>query len=147
MLNDAPWSKWQMVMTPTVEENTVSNIWEKRRGDLTGYRRKVICDGRYQTPALYEFAVQTNEHCKRYVVYCKCNKGFVLDKGSWESRLLNKPDVRLEIEDILKKGFRLFVRRFPLGKSNKSSELDHYDYAWRCQRKERTTPRHVEYRI
>ncbi|OPL20686.1 hypothetical protein AM593_03501, partial [Mytilus galloprovincialis] len=108
MLNDAPWSKWQLAVTPALPEGTESNLWEKRRGDLTGFRRKEICDGQYQKPALYEFAVQTAEHCKRYVVYCKCNKGFMLDKGSWESRLLNTSDVRTEVEDVLKKGFRLF---------------------------------------
>ncbi|XP_052088293.1 uncharacterized protein LOC127725398 [Mytilus californianus] len=151
MLNDAPWSKWQLAVTQTLPEGTESDLWEKRRGDLTGFRRKEICDGQYQKPALYEFAVQTAEHCKRYVVYCKCNKGFMLDKGSWESRLLNTPNVRTEVEDVLKKGFRLFVRRFPLKKtcatSNKMTDLGHYDYAWRGQRKERTSPRFVEYKL
>ncbi|XP_063405299.1 uncharacterized protein LOC134688474 [Mytilus trossulus] len=148
MLNDAPWSRWQLAITPESPEGEESHLWQKRRGDLTGYRRTEICNGQYQKPALYEFAVQTHEHCKRYVVYCKCNKGFTLDKGSWESKLLNNTDVRNEVEDVLKKGCRIFVRHFPLRKTsattNKMADLGHYDYAWRCQRRERVSPRQLQ---
>ncbi|VDI03697.1 Hypothetical predicted protein, partial [Mytilus galloprovincialis] len=102
-------------------------------------------------PALYEFGQNSWNRSTISFVYCKCNKGFMLDKGSWESRLLNTSDVRTEVEDVLKKGFRLFVRRFPLKKtcttSNKMTDLGHYDYAWRGQRKERTSPRVVEYKL
>jgi hypothetical protein len=151
MLNDAPWTKWELAMTPTLVDDVEPALWEKRRGQLTGYRKKTICGGQYQTPALYEFSVQTDDRCKKYVVYCKTNKGFTLDKGSWESRLLNKSDVRFQIEDILRKGCKLFVRSFPLKKSsavsNKMADLGHYDYAWRCQRKERTAPRLVQFRF
>jgi hypothetical protein len=126
-------------------------MFEKRRGNLTGYRKKTICGGQYHIAALYEFSVQTGDHCKKYVVYCKANKGFSLDKGSWESRLLNKSDVRFQIEDILTKGCKLFVRSVPLKKSsavsNKMADLGHYDYAWRCQRNERTTPRLVQFKF
>ncbi|CAG2232712.1 unnamed protein product [Mytilus edulis] len=148
MLNDAPWSRWQLAITPESPEGVESHLWQKRRGDLTGYRKTEICNGQYQKPALYEFAIQTHEHCKRYVVYCKCNKGFTLDKGSWESRLLNNTDVRNEVEDVLKKGCRIFVRHFPLRKTsattNKMADLGHYDYAWRCQRSERISPRQLQ---
>ncbi|CAC5426583.1 unnamed protein product [Mytilus coruscus] len=141
MLNDAPWSRWQLAITPEFPEGAEYHLWKKRGGDLTGCRKTEICNGQYQKPALYEFAVQTHEHCKRYVVYCKCNKGFTLDKGSWESRLLHKTDVKTEVEDVLKKGCRIFVRHFPLRKTsattNKMADLGHYDYAWRCQRRER----------
>ena len=151
MLNDAPWTKWELAMTPTLPDDGEPEMFEKRRGNLTGYRKKTICGGQYHIAALYEFSVQTGDHCKKYVVYCKANKGFSLDKGSWESRLLNKSDVRFQIEDILTKGCKLFVRSFPLKKSsavsNKMADLGHYDYAWRCQRNERTTPRLVQFKF
>ena len=159
MLKDAPWTKWQLAITPELGDGTESNLWLKRRGHLTGYRRKVVCGGNYKA-ALYEFSVQHNRGCKRYVVYCRTNKGFILKEGSWESKLLNKPDVRYQIENILKKGCRLYVRRYLINKSsnwekknyliNKSSNWektlgyrDHYDYAWRCPRyrkKQRLVP-------
>ncbi|VDI53760.1 Hypothetical predicted protein [Mytilus galloprovincialis] len=148
MLNDAPWSRWQLAITPESPEGEESHLWQKRKGDLTGYRKTEICNGQYQKPALYEFAVQTHEHCKRYDVYCKCNKGFTLDKGSWESRLLNNTDVRNEVEDVLQKGCRIFVKHFPLIKTstNKMADLDHYDYAHveMSKKRERVSPRQLQ---
>ena len=102
MAKDAPWIKWQLAINPELGDISESNLWVKRRGHLTDYRRKVICGGKYKA-ALYEFSVQLNRGCKRYVVHCRTNKGFNLKKGSWESKLLNKPNVRFQIEDILKK--------------------------------------------
>ena len=65
-------------------------------------------------------------------MYCRTNKGFILKEASWESKLLNKPDARYQIEDILKKGCRLYVRRYLINKaSNWEKTLgyrDHYDY-------------------
>ena len=79
MLKDAPWTEWQLTITPELGDGTESNLWVKRRGHLTGYRRKV-CDGNYKA-ALYEFSVQQNRGCKRYVAHCRANKGFILKKG------------------------------------------------------------------
>ncbi|XP_076078381.1 uncharacterized protein LOC143048542 [Mytilus galloprovincialis] len=130
MLNSAHWSKWQVAMVSSVPADE-EHKWEKRHGDSEGYRRKVICGGSYKKPTLYEFAVQNGERCRRYVVYCKSSKGFILDRGSWETRLLTKSDVKSQINDILKKDMRLFVRSCPLMKSqDKLLALNHYDYAW-----------------
>jgi hypothetical protein len=149
MLKDAPWTKWQLAITPELGDGTESYLWLKRRGHLTGYRRKVVCGGNCKA-ALYEFSVQHNRGCKRYVVYCRTNKGFILKEESWESKLLNKPDVRFQIEDILKKGCRLYVRRYLINKaSNWEKTLgyrDHDDYAWRCP-SYRKTQRLVPYKL
>jgi hypothetical protein len=45
MLNDAPWTKWELAMTPTLVDEVEPALWEKRRGQLTGYRKKTICGG------------------------------------------------------------------------------------------------------
>jgi len=81
MLNDAPWTKWELAMTQTLADDGELELWEKRRGNLTGYRKKTICGGKYQIPALYEFAVQTEDRCKKYVVYCKTKIIFLLLTG------------------------------------------------------------------
>ena len=148
MLNDAPWSKWEIAITSRIPEGELPTDYTPRKGIYSGYRKNNICGGVYDKPALYEFAVQTLENGKKYVVYCKCNKGFSKSKASWESKLLSKPEIKKEVEDILSKGGRLFVRRYLLTKSKTSSDklgdLRHYDYAWRGQRNERTSPRSVQ---
>jgi hypothetical protein len=58
----------ELAMTPTLVDDVEPALWEKRRGQLTGYRKKTICGGQYQTPALYEFSVQTDDRCKKYVI-------------------------------------------------------------------------------
>ena len=63
MLNDVPWSKWQLAVTPTLPEGTESNLWEKRRGDLTGFRRKEICDGQYHRNEQWNICTGYIEHC------------------------------------------------------------------------------------
>ena len=145
MLNDAPWTKWQLVLSPSEPDDNLS--WEKRSGTSKGYRRKIICGGRYKKAAIYEFAVQAKEHCKRYVVFCKSSKGFVLDKGSWESKLLRSPGVKEQIENMLKKDGRIFARKCVLKKFSphydKVAYLSHYDYAWISQGKEKSVPRTV----
>lgn len=55
---------------PELDNGTDTNLWEKRRALLTRYRRKVVCDGNYKAE-LYEFSVQENRGCTRYVVYCR----------------------------------------------------------------------------
>ena len=40
MLNDAPWTKWELAMTPTLPDEGEPEMFEKRRGNLTGYRKK-----------------------------------------------------------------------------------------------------------
>jgi hypothetical protein len=55
-------------------DGTESNLWLKRRGHLTGYRRKVVCGGNYKA-ALYEFSVQHDKtHVHVYdnniIIYC-----------------------------------------------------------------------------
>lgn len=137
MLTDAPWTKQQLAIIPELDNGTDTNLWEKRRALLTRYRRKVVCDGNYKAE-LYEFSVQENRGCTRYVVYCRTNTDFILKKGSWESKLLSKPDVRFQIKDVLKKGCRLYVRRYLINKTSHWEKSlgyrDQYDYAWRCPR-------------
>ena len=95
-------------------------------------------------------SLERNRGCKRYVVYCRTNKEFILKKGSWESKLLNTPDIRLQLEDILKKGCRLFVRHYLINKATSWEKTlgcrDHYDYAWTCPRY-RKTQRLVPYKL
>jgi hypothetical protein len=148
-LNGAPWTKWQLVMAQSLLDQE-PHLWEARNTGSIGYRRKYICGGKYTKPALYEFAVQTGERCKRYVVYIKSCKGFVLGSRTWESRLLNRLSIKDQINDILKKGYRLFARRCQLRRSsgmmNKMVDIGNYDYAWESQGHNRSTPREVQYR-
>lgn len=145
MLNDSQWTKWQLVLSPCKPSEGQS--WEKRNGCSTGFRRKIICGGLYKKTALYEFAVQAKEHCKRYVVYCKSSKGFMLSKGSWESKLLRSPGIKEQIEEVLKNDGRIFARKCILKKSplfdDKIACLSHYDYAWSNCGKGKLVPREV----
>ena len=85
-------------------------------------------------PALYELSVQSHWRSKRHVVFSKFAKRTPTDV-SWESRLLGRGDVRRQVDDVVKGGCSVFIRRVILRRKptaqNVITSLRMYDYAWK----------------
>ncbi|KAK3103812.1 hypothetical protein FSP39_022112 [Pinctada imbricata] len=96
-------------------------------------------------PALYEAAVQICKRGRRFVLYNKFSAGFT--SASWEQRLLGGKDIRSQVDKLIDKECKIFLRRIPLTKkgSSKVAELlKKYDYAWSKVPRQRKVYRRVE---
>lgn len=145
LLREMPWSAWKLVISPS--EQKAQSITRARTGSGSGFRAKSIFDGKTNVPALYEVAVQTKYRTRKHVVYSKlCRRGFA-NKNNWEKCLLGRADIRAQIDSVIEKNCKVFVRRAILKnqKANVSARcsLMRYDYAWRGLKAERAGHRKV----
>ncbi|XP_041378786.1 uncharacterized protein LOC121391111 [Gigantopelta aegis] len=142
MLRDLRWSPWVKVVCPDKPDDT----WEKKRGERRGYRKIRIFPGKTTLPALYEVAVQSQRRSRRHVVFSRFAKRIPADVG-WESRLLGRSDVRRQVDEVVKSGCSLFIRRVTLRSKttaqNALTSLRLYDYAWRRISRKRSNHRSV----
>jgi hypothetical protein len=145
MFNHRKWSPWKLAITPSAPAAT-DKKWVKRRGDGNGYRRKSLFTTNTNKAATYEFAVQTRQGAKKFVVYTNTHNGFLVPT-SWESRLLRQSHVRAQIEAVIHKNCNVFSRRVLLNtrcRLDTASGLSQkYDYAWKSLGKVRPGQRSV----
>ena len=131
LLRDLSWSQWKLAIRPDEKD-----LWRKRNGDGCGYRAPtgLLFNGRTRIPAMYEVAVQPKNRARRFVVYCKTSKGFG-NKATWEKNLLGKKDIHAQIDEVVRKGCSVYIRRAIL-KGTKAHEkfklsMKRYDYMWK----------------
>ena len=128
MLSGLPWSKWCLAISP--EQNDVTT--RVRAG--TGYRVPKIFSGKTDNPALYEIGVQSKACGKKFVVFTKFSvKGFDCGKN-WERRLFGKSSIRGQLDNVIKHGCKVYIRRSLLAgkraKNDVKQFLTRYNYAW-----------------
>lgn len=117
------WTPWRCIVSRTPPEG--AGI---RKGP--GFWTLPIFQGNTRVPAVYEVAVQTQHHGKKYIVYQRITKGF---DGS---QIWRRSDIDAQIKDVLDHGCDIFVRRTVLGNSlmksfsDIRSKLHRYDCAW-----------------
>lgn len=154
LLRAMPWSKWQLVVSPKQKivmdapKQMASNISYPRKGTGSGYRAKQIFGGKTKVPAIYEVAVQTKSHARKYVTYSKVCHGFTTTTSmNWENKLFWRKDIKAQVDSVVKKDCSVFVRRLLL-KSDKAKDqvkqaFRRYDYAWKGLRSVRDGHRTV----
>ena len=139
ILKNLKWSPWKLGMA---KEDSENDDWQPRRKDCVGFRNTSLFKIGSDKPAIYEFAVQREKQCKKYVMYSKVTRGF--SGMHWDTFLLKKDNVEEEINNILQNGCKLFVRRALIdnpcqinGKTLRKPReyqtllTQTYDYAWK----------------
>ena len=139
-LRNLTWSPWKVGMAEKSPDDE-SEEWIPRRGEGYGVRRSGLFQNGSDTAAVYEFAVQTARRCRKHPVYVSCTAGF--SGLQWDTYLLKQGHLSGQVDNVLRKGCKLFVRRAKVNtpqrvddKTVKSvQELRHlirqtYDYAW-----------------
>ena len=144
VLGALDWSVWNLAMAEKAPTDDPDEGWAPRPGkDHVGMRKPVLFPNT-MCEAMYEFAVQPQDGARKYPVYYRTTEGF--DRASWDTYLLRNKRVKGQVDQVIKKGCKLFVRRAKLDKSAKPLVLDEkpvnsvadlkgliqetYDYAW-----------------
>ena len=153
-LNNLHWSAWHTAMAAEAPSHD-DEAWSPRRGEHNGVRNTSLFHNDTECPAVYEFAVQAKQHCKKYPVYFSTSRGF--SRKNWDTYLLKRERITHEVDNVLEKGCKLFVRRAKLEKPVKCegqvlSSIDElralvaqtYDYAWTSSRHLRDSHRQVK---
>lgn len=130
------WSPWQPAMSL---QKMRGGDWIPRLGDY-GWRNTEALYNDPQEAVLYEFAVETPAG-KKYPVLYRTSEGF--SGCHWDTKLLNTPALMEQIDRILNKGCKLYLRSAQLDDSftvngqviecmNELRSYIHknYDYAW-----------------
>ncbi|KAL3853581.1 hypothetical protein ACJMK2_017115 [Sinanodonta woodiana] len=129
MLRDLKWSPWQLAIIYDAPKSSEAG-WKKRNGDGCGYSKRKLFGGNINVPALYEIAVQMKFRAKKFVVFSK----FAKSCGNWEKELLGKADLKAQIDDVIKRKCKVYIRRVVLNKRNVENkvmmDIQNYDYAW-----------------
>ncbi|KAL3852846.1 hypothetical protein ACJMK2_016459 [Sinanodonta woodiana] len=129
MLRDLNWSPWQQAIIPDAPECSASR-WRKRCGDGSGYSKRQLFNGKMNVPAFYEMAVQMKFRSKKFVVYSK----FVKSCRNWERKLVGKPDIKAQIDDVIQRKCKVYIRRVVLKRRQVQKkiilDIQNYDYAW-----------------
>ncbi|KAK3585910.1 hypothetical protein CHS0354_038446 [Potamilus streckersoni] len=129
MLRDLNWSPWQVAIVPDAPECSASR-WRKRCGDGSGYIRRELFGEKMNVMAFYEVAVQMKFRAKKFVVFSK----FVKSCKNWERKLVGKPDIKAQIDDVIKRHCKVYIRRVVLKRRQVQKkiilDIQNYDYAW-----------------
>lgn len=148
-LNTLDWSTWYVAMADKAVEG---EDWKPRPGVEPSGMRKSVIFPETSCSAIYEFAVQPQEGARKYPVYYRTTNGF--DMSSWDTYLLRNHRIKKQLDHVLKKGCKVYIRRAKLEQALRTeiggqliqsvtdlSKLlyDSYDYAWdtrsRCARR------------
>ena len=134
------WSSWKPAIAPVAMDKKYE--WIERRGERPGVRNIDLFTNNCDRPAVYEFAVQTPAGDKKYPVLSRTTAGFT---GShWDTKLLNGLSVESQLDRVVKRGCKVFVRRALFSRPIKSKKTGQvttvnelrslmqktYDYAW-----------------
>ncbi|KAK3610616.1 hypothetical protein CHS0354_009075 [Potamilus streckersoni] len=129
MLRDLNWSPWQLVITSDPPKSPETG-WRKRNGDGCGYSKQKLFGVKMNVPGLYEVAVQMKFRAKKFVVFSK----FAKSCRNWERELLGKADLKAQIDDVIKRKCKVYIRRVILNRRNVEKkviwDIQNYDYAW-----------------
>lgn len=143
VLNTLRWTTWREAMLSDPPSSDVdAERWSQRRGVRLGVRDATLFQNDTEVPAVYEFAVQAKERCKKYPVYFSTTRGF--SRLHWDTYLLKQEGINQQIDEVLRKGCKLYVRRAKVEKAVKCEDklvgtvqelrslmTKTYDYAWR----------------
>ena len=107
-LGNLEWSHWKRAIQRKHPEN--SSRWEGRLDGHPGARH-VFPFPDTSRAAVYEVAVKVPEHDNKIPVLASVKQGI---KGqSWEAALLSKDKLRNQVDRVLRKGCKLYVRQAP----------------------------------
>ena len=81
-----------------------------RPGGHTGFRCGNLYDD-LSEPAIYEVGVQTPSSKVKTPVWLSVTRG--ITKGNWETAMLSKPKLRDQVDRVLRRGCKVYVRRAP----------------------------------
>ena len=147
------WTPWQLGIAMEPPKRGYGN-WTARpslSADSIGYHnRKLFRGTNHRGSAIYEVAVQSKcRNNKKYVVYFHVMLNGCLDRP-WDSTLFRKnPRLVRQVDDVLKQGCKVYVRRAVLPARNITCNLSGrnivipnldglrtfleatYDYAWK----------------
>lgn len=140
-LKSITWSKWVCAVEPTMPKTKTKSKYVKLRTNQ-GYGPKAIFNNNFKVSAIYEVAVQLPDSRKKYVVYLRISKAGFSRSGLWATNILRHKKVRTEVNNVLKQGCTIYIRRgLPKAKTSvkKRSQTvaandyirDNYDYAWK----------------
>ena len=138
-LNQLNWSSWKPAMAPVAMDT--KQEWIERRGERPGVRNVDLFTSSCHKPAVYEFAVQPPSSDNLHPVLSRATAGFT--GNHWDTKLLNGLSVEAQVDRVLKRGCKVFVRRAPFSRPIKNKNLEvstinelrsliqkTYDYAW-----------------
>ena len=136
-LDTLEWTPWNLAM---VNDSSLScsKVWSSRPGDRQGVRYEGLVKDT-DIPAVYEFAVATPVSDSKYAVYASVTKGF--NHQSWENKFLSQSHLQKQLDCVLNRDCRLYVRSAPVTSDSADdvndsvAKLRHilatkYDYAW-----------------
>ena len=139
-LNQLNWSSWKPAMAPVAMDT--KQEWIERRGERPGVRNVDLFTSNCHKPAVYEFAVQPPRSDNIHPVLSRATAGFT--GNHWDTKLLNGLSVEAQVDRVLKRGCKVFVRRAPFSRPIKNKNAGEvstlnelrsliqktYDYAW-----------------
>ena len=126
-LRELPWSSWK----PLFCDKCVTKNWAKRQSSF-GYKNEKLFKNDKRGSALYEVAVRSRPGSQKVVVFT-----FSALTQSFSATLdhhLKNRSMKNRLDNVLKKGCAVFVRRLLLGRSQvfrqATQKLDIYSYLW-----------------
>lgn len=129
------WSPWKLAMTQLHSPINLRRWTPCRRLKIGYHTRQLFKQESRSARVLYEIAVQTTKHGKKYVMFCKW--GWTnANPFNWIKGLLRKPILAKQLFNALNSGCRIFVRRCVLNRlGKKQAQLvkqwrKMYSYAW-----------------
>ena len=132
LLFDLDWTNWRcaVALNPPTSSRAASSWVSRHRGapDPTtaststgtpvpiGSRKRHLFPD-MSVPAVYEVAVEAPNSVKKTPVLSSVTKGLD-DSRSWEGALLSSPHVKEQVNKVVQRGCKLYVRRAPFSKDN-----------------------------
>ena len=106
-LADLEWSNWKRAMQ---RKNPQTARWESRFEGHPGARCTKLFSDMTQ-PAVYEVAVKVPDYKEKIPVLASVKQG--IQSQSWEGALLSKDKLRAQVDRVLRRNCKLYVRRAP----------------------------------
>ena len=117
-LSSLEWSDWKRAIQRKQPE---TSKWESRFVGHRGFRRQELFSS-IKTPAVYEVAVKVPDYKEKIPVLASVKQG--IQGQSWEAALLSKDKLRCQVDRVLKRGCKVYVRRAPFSVKTMPSIYD-----------------------